>query len=185
MAGCGAPPPAAPVDAPAPVVSAPSVAAIPSLPPVTFVPLDPTTTAPPIATLPTTYPTYPTVTATVPTVPTVPTTSPVTTTSPTPSPTLSHAKKCTGEPTGKQILALLKGNPAVPDATLKVDEGPFCSGVWSFTTVKLATGDAETLSVVTTGKGSTLTLVTAGTDVCNPRVQTEAPVGIRVLACGS
>jgi hypothetical protein len=37
---------------------------------------------------------------------------------------------------------------------------------------------------VSTGRGSTLALVAAGSDVCVNRVETEAPPGIRVLACG-
>ncbi|WP_229067372.1 hypothetical protein [Actinoplanes sp. DH11] len=123
-----------------------------------------------------TYPTYR---------PATPTTAATTTPPPrSPSPTPSRAPKCTGEPTKQQILALIKNNPSVPDAELKVADGPFCAGTWSFTTVKLATGGAESLQVVTTGKGATLTLITAGTDVCNPQVQAQAPAGIRVLACG-
>ncbi|BAL93266.1 hypothetical protein AMIS_80460 [Actinoplanes missouriensis 431] len=184
LAGCVAQPQAAPAltGVPAPPASVPAVA--PSLPGVTFVPLTPTATTPAPAP---TFTTYPTV---VPTV--VPTTTTTTatgttttpTTSPTPSPTPSQAKKCTGAPTGRQILTLLKDNPAVPDAELEVAGGPFCGGAWSYTTVQLKGGGAEALSVVTTGKGTTLALVTAGTDVCNPRVKAEAPVGIRVLACG-
>jgi hypothetical protein len=38
--------------------------------------------------------------------------------------------------------------------------------------------------VVATGAGTTLALVAAGSDVCIERVQTTAPPGIRVLACG-
>ncbi len=38
--------------------------------------------------------------------------------------------------------------------------------------------------VLATGKGTTLTFVAAGSDVCSNRVQTSAPPGIRVLACG-
>ena len=38
--------------------------------------------------------------------------------------------------------------------------------------------------VVATGKDATLTLVAAGSDVCSDQVQTAAPPGIRVLACG-
>ncbi|MEU4557383.1 hypothetical protein AB0F72_03275 [Actinoplanes sp. NPDC023936] len=181
LAGCVAQPQAAPVvtGVPAPPVSVPAVA--PSLPGITFVPLSPTaTTGAAVPTFTTYPPVAPTLAPTSTT--TAPTTSP--TTSPTPSPSPSQARKCTGEPTGRQILTLLKDNPAVPDAELDVADGPFCGGTWSYTTVQLKGGGAEPLSVVTTGKGTTLALVTAGTDVCNPRVKAEAPVGIRVLACG-
>ncbi|HEX7135592.1 MAG TPA: hypothetical protein VF228_23650, partial [Iamia sp.] len=44
---------------------------------------------------------------------------------------------CTAEPTGAQILNLIKGKPGVPDATLRVFQGPFCSGTWSFATVEV------------------------------------------------
>jgi hypothetical protein len=153
------------------------------LPPVTFVPLTPTTAATfPTYTPPATYPTYvpPTTTAT-----TLPTTGAPLTVSPTPTP--SHAAKCTGEPTKKQILTLIDDDPGVPDAKLKVVEGPFCSGTWSFTTVALADTSktqVEPLQVVATGKGSSLALVSLGTDVCTARVQSESPAGIRILACG-
>jgi len=38
--------------------------------------------------------------------------------------------------------------------------------------------------VVATGKDTTLTLIAAGSEVCIDQVQTTAPPGIRVLACG-
>lgn len=132
----------------------------------------------PTAALPTgvlpTYQTYPVQTTTVPT-----------TKSPTPTP--SHAAKCSGEPTGAQILALIKGKPGIPAVTLKVDSGPYCSGTWSFTTVEISgksEDQLEPLMVVATGKGATLGLVAAGSDVCNDPVQASAPSSIRVLACG-
>ena len=186
LSGCGAPPPSAPARTVAPEVSLPSLAPLPSLPPVTFVPLDPTvttTTTVPLPTYTTTYPTYTYPTATTATA--VPTTAGPLTKSPTPTP--SHAAKCTGEPTKKHILALIKDDPGVPDAKLAVVDGPFCSGTWSFTTVGLAGEDDdqdEPLQVVATGKGTTLTIVGLGADVCSTRVQGEAPAGIRVLACG-
>lgn len=129
-----------------------------------------------------TYPTYPTYAA-----PTYTTTEPATTVSPTPTP--SHASRCTGSPTGAQILAVVKteGKEGIPKKTLKVDDGPFCSGTWSFTTVEVAgesTDEVEPLMVVATGKDATLHLVGAGSDVCTDQVQTDAPPGIRVLACG-
>ncbi|WP_157751882.1 hypothetical protein [Actinoplanes derwentensis] len=76
----------------------------------------------------------------------------------------------------------MKESDAVPGGTLTVSAGPYCSGTWNFTTIGKA--GAEPLSVIATGKGATLEIVTLGTDVCNPRVKAEAPVGIRVLACG-
>ncbi|MFD0519292.1 hypothetical protein [Paractinoplanes durhamensis] len=68
-----------------------------------------------------------------------------------------------------------------------MNDGPYCSGIWSFSTVEVSGESAdqlEPLMVVTTGKDTTLALVAAGSDVCIDRVQTEAPPGIRVLACG-
>jgi hypothetical protein len=115
-----------------------------------------------------------------PVVATTPTTPATTTTSPTPTP--SYAPRCTGQPTGAQVVTLAKKSPAVPDQNVSVLDGPYCSGTWSFTVIGM-TG-AEPLSVVTTGTGTTLTLVTVGTDVCNPTVKTQAPAGIRALACG-
>jgi hypothetical protein len=127
---------------------------------------------------------YPTATYPGYTAPTA-TTTPATTVSPTPTP--SHAPRCTGAPTGAQILTLIKGKPGIPNTTLKVDSGPYCSGDWSFTTVEKAGADEdqlEPLMVVATGKDTTLTLIAAGSEVCIDRVQTTAPPGIRVLACG-
>ncbi|GID29075.1 hypothetical protein [Paractinoplanes brasiliensis] len=137
---------------------------------------------------------YPTGTA-YPTGPAYPTTGVATRTTPPPTippeatratPLPSPAPKCTTQPTGAQILALIKGQPGIPDKPMRVDGGPYCSGTWSFTTVEAATASAgEPLMVVATGAGETLTLVAAGSDVCVNRVETTAPPGIRVLACGS
>lgn len=179
-AACGSPddesaPPAAQASAPAALPSF-------SLPPPTFTPITPGGALPTSWTPPTyTYPTgtYPTGTTT-----TTPTEAPLTK-SPTPTP--ARAAKCGSQPTGAQILALIKGKPGIPNKTLQVRDGPFCADTWSFTTVKLAgTGsdEQEPLSVVTSGTGSALTLITAGSDVCNAQVQSSAPAGIRVLACG-
>ncbi|MBM2616962.1 hypothetical protein JIG36_15490 [Actinoplanes sp. LDG1-06] len=139
-------------------------------------------TAPPLPTAPTTYPAYPTTrpTTIVPT-----TTPPPETVQATATP--SHAPRCQAQPTGAQILALVKGQPGVPDKPMRIYEGPFCSGTWSFATVEVTGEDAdelEPLMVVSTGAGTTLALVAAGSDVCIDRVQTSAPPGIRVLACG-
>jgi hypothetical protein len=126
------------------------------------------------------YPTYPAY----PAYPTL-TTTPAATVSPTPTP--SHAPKCTGSPTAAEIITLIKGQPGVPNRPLQVHDGPRCSGVWSFATVEVkgeTEDQLEPLMVVATGKTSTLTLVAAGSEVCVSRVRTEAPPGIRVLACG-
>jgi hypothetical protein len=168
LAACGEPP--QPLPKSPPYVSA-SAAPL-SLPP-TLPGLLPTTT-PTYQALPT-YPTY-----------TVrPTTTPPNTVSPTPTPT--HAARCSGSPTGTQILTLIKNQAGIPNKTLKVNNGPYCSGTWSFTTVEV-TGESEDelepLMVVATGKDATLALVAAGSDVCTDRVQADAPSGIRVLACG-
>jgi hypothetical protein len=175
LSACGAPPQPQPKSPPPYTSSAAPSSVQPSLP--LGMPL-PTLTGYP------TYPAYPTYpTATVGT--TTTTTTPPTTKSPTPTP--SHAGRCTAEPTGAQILNLIKGKPGVPDATLRVFQGPFCSGTWSFATVEVdgrTADEVEPLMVVATGKGSTLALVAAGSDVCVTRVQTGAPPGIRVLACG-
>lgn len=176
VAACGEPPQPLPTSPPySPMASAAGSAGVPQG--------QPTLAATPPLLLPTTalatgvvptYPTYPVQTTTAPT-----------TKSPTPTP--SHAAKCSGEPTGAQILTLIKGKSGIPTATLKVNQGPYCSGDWSFTTVGISGQNADQLDplmVVATGKGSTLGLVAAGSDVCNNQVQTYAPSGIRVLACG-
>ncbi|GLY04933.1 MULTISPECIES: hypothetical protein [Actinoplanes] len=179
-AACGAPPEPLPTAPSLPHGSGAPVA-VPSIviPPPATVPTAALPTVAPTYTTYTPYPTYPTYTV----VPTPTTTAPL---SKSPTPTPAHAAACTGQPTGAEILALIADDPGVPDRELEVAEGPFCSGDWSFTTVRIA-GSAtsvEPLMVATTGKGTTLALVAAGTDVCNPRMQAEAPSGIRVLACG-
>ncbi len=173
---------------PLPAVSASLPAAGPApsmaLPPPSYVPLSPgvgwpTTVPTPTFGYPTAMPTY-----TYPTTTTTPTGAPLTK-SPTPTP--AHAAKCTGQPTGAEILTAIKGQDGIPNKTFQVKDGPFCSGTWAFTTVKLAGKDAddqEPLMVVTMGKGDSLTVIAAGSDVCNAQVQSSAPAGIRVLACG-
>lgn len=197
-AGCGTPPANAPAALPVPTASAPAA----DLPPPASAPAGgpipgglPTA---PVGSQPTQgYPvpgyTYPMPGYTVPTpgYATPPpqagqtvTAGPLTK-SPTPTPT--HAPRCSNEPAGARILALIKDDPGVPDKKLAVAAGPYCSGKWTFTTVKIAGQDAgqvEPLMVVTTGSGTKLALVAAGTHVCNAQVQAEAPPGIRVLACG-
>jgi hypothetical protein len=199
LSACGEPPqpqPTSPTFA-TPSVSVPAIPLTPSLPPVGTQPL-PTLTggvpgyptgapgyptgAPGYPPLPG-YPTYPLPGATLPGA-TLPTTAP-TTRSATPTP--AHAARCAGEPTRAQILALIKGKPGMPNETLTVLDGPYCAGTWSFATVEVAgrnPDEVEPLMVVSTGRGGTLALVAAGSDVCLDRVQTEAPAGIRVLACG-
>jgi hypothetical protein len=122
-----------------------------------------------------------------PTPPTTTTTHAPTTVSPTPTP--SHAPRCTGatQPTGAQILALVKGKKGIPKETLKVFSGPDCAGDWSFAAVGVASkaqNKQDPLFVVAVGAGTSLALVTAGSDVCSDPVQKDAPAGIRVLACG-
>ncbi|MBL7261469.1 hypothetical protein [Paractinoplanes lichenicola] len=181
LGACGEPPRPLPTSPPY---------ATPSAGPISIGPSDglglptvPTTTYPTGPAYPTT-PAYPT--GGVTTLP--PTTAPVTpteTVSPTPRP--SPAPRCPAQPTGPQILALIKGYAGIPDKPMRIYEGPFCSGQWSFATVEVTGEDAddlEPLMVVATGAGATLTLVAAGSDVCVSRVETTAPSGIRVLACG-
>ena len=169
LSGCGAPPqPLATAPPPAPG-SASAVAPSGSLPPVVSLP-------------PTLAPQPPQTVAPLPTLPTtVPTTSP--------TPTVKPAAKCTSSgPSGAQILALVKGQPGIPDAELALHAGPYCSGSWQFTELELAgksPDDVEPLLVVSTGKPASLTLIEAGTDVCSTQVQNDAPAGIRVRACGN
>jgi hypothetical protein len=174
LAACGEPPQPLPKSPPYVSPSAAPLSLPPSLPGLSGAQPLPTT-APTYQALPT-YPTY--------TVPPTTTTAP-NTVSPTPTPT--HAARCSGSPTGTQILTLIKGQPGIPNKTLKVNNGPYCSGTWSFATVQVS-GESEDqlepLMVVATGKNATLALVAAGSDVCTDRVQADAPSGIRVLACG-
>jgi hypothetical protein len=176
LTACGSPPQPLPTSPPYTAASAAPSSFGPALPtlgqslPTLGQPLPTPTGAMP-------YPTY--------AVPTVATTTNLATRSPTPTP--AHAAKCTGQPTGAQILTLIKGEDGVPGDPLSIYQGPFCSGVWSFATVEV-TGknedEVEPLMVIATGKGNTLTLVAAGSEVCTDPVQTGAPPSIRVLACG-
>jgi hypothetical protein len=119
------------------------------------------------------------------TLPPVTTTPPRTT--PPPTSTVSPAAQCPASgPTKAQVLAVLVGLPGIPAKELEVVEGPFCSGSWQFTEVRIADeAKAERLFVVTTGKPATLKVIEAGTDVCSTDVQTKAPARIRVRACGA
>lgn len=177
LGACGEPP-QPPLTAPpeAPGNGSASVSAYPS----GLLPAMPTT-------LPTAgLPTYPT--PGLPTYPRPTTTPPATTTSPT-TPGTSPAARCTSGPTAQQVIAEVKKRPGIPDAELKVIDGPFCSGTWQFSIVEIAAADAEDkyepLQVVSNGAAASLKVIEAGTDVCSVKVQNEAPPGIRVRACGA
>ena len=183
LAACGEPP-APPLTAPP--EASPSAGAGASGP---VLPLPSGYTAPvplPTGGLPTAaVPTLPYVPPYVPpaTLPPVATTPPRTTT--TPTSTVSPAAKCTNGPTKAQVLAVLEGLPGIPAKELAVVAGPYCSGSWQFAAVRIADEEkAEQLFVVTTGKPTALKVIEAGTDVCSTEVQTRAPAGIRVRACG-
>ncbi|MEU7903895.1 hypothetical protein [Actinoplanes sp. NPDC049118] len=178
LAACGQPPEpplTAPPEAPgvgsAAASAPPPSGVIPGLP-----------TALPTAGIPTYptagVPTYPTATTPPTTITTAPTTS-----GPSPAP------RCANGPSRQQVLTAVKGRPGVPATDLKVIDGPFCSGKWQFTIVQIAEADADTpaepLLVVTKGSPATLKVIEAGTDVCSVKVRNEAPVGIRVWACGA
>jgi hypothetical protein len=184
LAACGKPPEPPLTGPPEASASASAGASGPAYPPSGLpgaaVPL-PTGGLPP-ATVPYVPP------ATVPYVPPA-TLPPVVTTRPTTTtPTVTPAPKCRSGPTAAQVLAVLHGLPGIPDKELKVVDGPFCSGTWQFAQVQIADVDpdsAEQLFVVTTGKPAALKVLEAGTDVCSVAVQSTAPAGIRVRACGS
>jgi hypothetical protein len=164
LAGCGSPPQPLPTAPPQATGSFGSASAAPPSAIVTTPPtfLPPQTVAP------------------LPTLPVTPATT-------SPSPTPKGAPKCANGPTPAQVLAAVKGQPGIPDATLDVHAGPYCSGTWQFTELELAgksPDEIEPLLVVTTGKPSALVLIEAGTDVCSRQVQNYAPAGIRVRACG-
>ncbi|WP_305787289.1 hypothetical protein [Symbioplanes lichenis] len=187
LAACGAPP-EPPATAP-PLATGPDPSASVSLPPPVLTPILPTQTTPALpGGLPTTpaWPTLPTTTTTpVYTPPVTPTT-----TIPTPAtPTQSPAPRCTAGPTAAQVIAVVKGTAGIPDRPLKVVDGPSCSGSWQFSVMEIEAANAgdkyEPLSVVTKGQPAALQLVEAGTDVCSLVVQSEAPAGIRVRACGA
>ncbi|XVV12718.1 hypothetical protein ACQP2X_49430 [Actinoplanes sp. CA-131856] len=182
LAACGEPP--------QPQPTSPTYATASAAP----VPLDPSLALPapatqPVNPPPTTFPTaYPTITippATIPPATFATTTSP--TTAPTeksPTPTPSHAPKCTTAPTGAEIVALAKKEEGMANMALVVQDGPRCSGTWSYTALGLKGVEEDPFLVVATGSGATLTRVAAGSEVCIDPVQNSAPPGIRVLACG-
>jgi hypothetical protein len=125
--------------------------------------------------------------ATLPPVLTTPPRTTTTTTTTRPTSTVPPAAKCRNGPTAAQVLAVLEGLPGIPEQELAVAAGPYCSGSWQFAEVQIANdpNKAERLFVVTTGTPTALKVVEAGTDVCSTEVQTKAPAGIRVRACGA
>jgi hypothetical protein len=172
LAGCGSPP--QPLPSSAPQVGAGDESA--------------SSGPPPLGALPT-VPVVPVVPNTLPPTIVVPTYPPLTTTAPTtvPTPTPSPAAACTNGPSKAQILALVDGKPGIPDEKLEVTAGPYCSGSWQLSELRIKGKDddeADPLLVVTKGKPASLTLLEAGGDVCSDEVQSEAPPGIRVRACG-
>jgi hypothetical protein len=173
LSACGSPPEPLPTAPPPPAgpIAVPSGSAYPSAVP---------STAPPtlgLPNLPAAQPTLPVVPPT-----TVTTTPQPTRTGPPPAPL------CTQGPSKTQVLAVVSQQPGIPSGvTLEVKDGPFCAGNWQFTVVGDAGRSADQvdpLQVVTTGTPSALTVVETGQDVCSDRVQSSAPSGIRVLACG-
>jgi hypothetical protein len=113
-----------------------------------------------------------------------PTYTATTTTAPTGTP----APKCgSAGPTAAQLITVVEGTPGIPDKKLKVVDGPYCASGWHFSEMQLVDTSAghEPLFVVTKGDPKALKLVEAGTDVCSTQVQTDAPAGITVHACGS
>lgn len=107
----------------------------------------------------------------------------------TPSPTRSGfpeetAVSCGGRPTGAQVVAALRRSsgllPSGVNVTVRAGD-PQCAGTWQYAVVLIPNSDP--LIVVTRGQPGSLTVVTAGTDVCSIPVRTEAPAGIRTLAC--
>jgi hypothetical protein len=95
------------------------------------------------------------------------------------------AINCGGEPSGEDVLALLRAE-GVLDANTQatVTDGPRCAGTWQYAVVSVE--DLDPLQVVTSGDPDDLELVAAGTDVCIPEVRIQAPPGIRdAAACGA
>jgi hypothetical protein len=121
--------------------------------------------------------------------PATPTAGPPTTHPPAPSlptsPSFNElsAVDCRGNPSGSQVIGLLRRSSGLLTANARVTVllGPLCSGSWQYTVVQLS--DREPLQVVSSGPATALTLVTAGTNVCSIPVRTAAPAGIRTAAC--
>jgi hypothetical protein len=92
---------------------------------------------------------------------------------------------CTGEPSAKQIIELVRGRRGLlpGSARVSVRSGPLCAADWHLTTLDVA--GYEPLQVVSRDRSGSLRLVTAGTDVCTAEVRVASPAGIQTLACGS
>ncbi|WP_374225229.1 hypothetical protein [Micromonospora sp. C95] len=95
------------------------------------------------------------------------------------------AVACTGEPSAKRIIELVRGRRGLlsSSARVSVSNGPLCAADWHLTSLDVA--GYEPLQVVTRDRAGTLRLVTAGTDVCTAEVRVASPPGIQTLACGS
>jgi hypothetical protein len=180
LAGCGEPPRPLPTAPPETFTDPPSASPSFTLPP-TFPTAGMPTAGVPTAGLPA-YPTYPAY----PGYP-VRTIPPPVTKRPAAPPTSGPppAPKCRNGPTGAQVIAVVRNSPGIPKGiSLTVSDGPYCASSWQFT--KVATGaDEDQLMVVTNGPPAALKLVEAGQDVCSDKVESTAPPGIRVRACGS
>jgi len=102
-----------------------------------------------------------------------------------PSRSESIAVDCAGQPSGDQVIMLVRRTDGMlpSGARVVVAAAPRCAGRWQYTVIQIS--DREPLHVVTEGWPAALTLVTAGTDVCTIPVRIGAPPGIRDLACGS
>jgi hypothetical protein len=110
---------------------------------------------------------------------------PPTTRSATPGFGESTATDCQGNPTGEQVIALVRRSPHLLPAgvAVSVRDRPLCAGTWQYTVIQVP--GHEPLQVVSNGPARSLTLVTAGTDVCSIPVRTGAPPGIRAVACSA
>lgn len=95
------------------------------------------------------------------------------------------AVACPGEPSGKQIIELVRGRRGLlpGSARVSVRNGPLCAADWHLTTLDVS--GYEPLQVVSRDRSGSLRLVTAGTDVCTAEVRVASPAGIQTLACGS
>jgi hypothetical protein len=170
LAGCGEPPQPLPT-APPEKFGEPSAAAS-SAPSFTLPPTQAGGVVP-------TYPVYPTYPAPAYTpAPAVTTPAAPATTKPKPAPA------CTAGPSAAQVIALARTAPGVPAGMpMRVSAGPYCQSGWQYTKITTK-ADEDPLLVVSTGQPTALKLVEAGQDVCSDKVAANAPVGIRVLACG-
>ena len=117
-----------------------------------------------------------------PVTPTIPSASPAPSGSATPTFAELTAVDCRGNPTGEQMITLLRRSAGLPSGVaMKVAIGPRCAGTWQYAVIEVS--GHEPLQVVSNGRPTSLALVTAGTDVCSIPVRTQAPPGIRALAC--